>query len=54
MSQIRGQLSDLQGIIEPSRTSKLAGQLDEVLQKLRAHQHDLEDGRAYILEKKEI
>ncbi len=54
VSQIRGQLSDLQGIIEPSRTSKLAGQLDEVLQKLRAHQHDLEDGRAYILEKKEI
>ncbi len=54
VSQIRSQLSDLQAKIEPSGTGKLAGQLDEVLQKLRAHQHNREDGRAYILEKKEI
>ena len=54
VSQIRSQLSDLQAKIGPSETGKLAGQLDEVFQKLKAHQHDPEDGRAYILEKKEI
>ena len=54
VSQIRSQLSDLQAKIEPSGTRKLARQLDEVLQKLKAHQHDREDGRAYILEKKEL
>jgi hypothetical protein len=54
VSLIQGQLSDLQAKIEPSRTGKLAAQLDEVLQKLKAHQHDREDGRAYILEKKEL
>jgi hypothetical protein len=54
MSQIRSQLSDLQAKAEASGTRKLAGQLDEVLQKLRVHQHDREDGRAYMLEKKEI
>ena len=54
MDQIRSQLSDLQAKIETSGTRKLARQLDEVLQKLKAHQHDREDGKAYILEKKEI
>jgi hypothetical protein len=54
VSQIRSQLSDLQAKIEPSGTRKPARQLDEVLQKLKAHQHDREDGRAYILEKKEL
>ena len=54
VDQIQSQLSDLQAKIEPSGTRKLARQLDEVLQKLKAHQHDREDGRAYILEKKEL
>jgi hypothetical protein len=53
VDQIQSQLSDLQAKIEPSGT-RMAGQLDEVLQKLKAHQHDREDGKAYILEKKEI
>jgi outer membrane murein-binding lipoprotein Lpp len=53
MKQIRSQLSDLQLKIEPSGT-RMAKQLDEVLQKLKAHQHDREDGKGYILEKKEI
>jgi hypothetical protein len=53
MDDIRSQLSDLQAKTEPSGTRKLAGQLDEVLRKLKAHQHDL-DGRACILEKKEL
>jgi len=54
VSRIQGQLSDLQAKTESSGTRKLAGQLDAVLQKLKAHQHDLEDGKAYILEKKEL
>ena len=54
MSRIRSQFSDLQAKSESSGTRKLAGQLAEVLQKLKAHQHDREDGKAYILEKKEI
>ncbi len=54
VDEIRGQLSDLQAKTEPSGTRKLAGQLDEVLRKLKAHQHDREDGKAYILEKKEL
>jgi peptidoglycan hydrolase CwlO-like protein len=54
VSRIRSQLSDLQAKTESSGTRKLAGQLDAVLQKLKAHQHDLEDGKAYILEKKEL
>ncbi len=54
MNEIQGQLSDLQGKTESSGTRKLAAQLDEVLQKLKAHQHDREDGRAHILEKKEL
>jgi hypothetical protein len=54
VSRIRGQLSDLQAKTESSGTRKLAGQLNEVLQKLKAHQHDREDGKAYILEKKEL
>jgi hypothetical protein len=54
VSQILSQLSDLQAKIESSGTRKLAKQLDEVLQKLKAHQHDREDGKAYILEKKEL
>jgi hypothetical protein len=53
INQIRSQLSDLQAKIEPSRTG-MARQLDEALQKLKVHQHDREDGRAYILEKKEL
>jgi hypothetical protein len=51
---IQSQLSDLQAVTEPSGTRKLAKQVDEVLQKLKAHRHDREDGRAYILEKKEL
>jgi hypothetical protein len=51
---IQSQLSDLQVVTEPSGTRKLAKQVDELLQKLKAHQHDREDGRAYILEKKEL
>ena len=54
VDEIRSRLSDLQAKTAPSGTRKLAGQLDEVLQKLKAHQHDREDGRAYILEKKEL
>jgi outer membrane murein-binding lipoprotein Lpp len=54
VSRIRSQFSDLQAKTESSGTRKLAGQLAEVLQKLKAHQHDREDGKAYILEKKEI
>jgi prefoldin subunit 5 len=53
MDEIKRQLSDLQAKIEPSGT-RTARQLDEVLQKLKAHQHDKGDGRAYILEKKEL
>jgi uncharacterized coiled-coil protein SlyX len=53
VNQIQSQLSDVQAKIEPSGT-RMAKQLDEVLQKLRAHQHDREDGRAYILEKREL
>jgi hypothetical protein len=54
MDQVRSQLSDLQAKIESSGTRKLAGQIDEVLRKLKAHQHDREDGRACILEKKDL
>jgi hypothetical protein len=54
VSQIRSLFSDLQAKIESSGIRKLARQLDEVLQKLKAHQHDREDGKAYILEKKEL
>ena len=54
VSGIGSQLSDLKAKIESSGTKKLVRQLDEVLQKLKAHQHDREDGRAYILEKKEL
>ncbi len=54
VSRIGSQLSDLEAKIESSGTRKLVRQLDDVLQKLKAHQHDREDGRAYILEKKEI
>ncbi len=54
VDEIRSRLSDLQAKTAPSGTRKLAGQLDEVFQKLKAHQHDREDGRAYILEKKEL
>ena len=54
VSRIVGQLADLQAKIESSGTRKAAKQLDEVLQKLKAHQHDREDGKAYILEKKEL
>ncbi len=54
VSWIRSQFSDLQAKTESSGTRKLAGQLAEVIQKLKAHQHDREDGKAYILEKKEI
>ena len=54
VSRIRSQFSDLQAKTESSGTRKLAGQLAEVIQKLKAHQHDREDGKAYILEKKEI
>ena len=54
VNHIQSQLSDLQAKIEPTRGRKLARQVDEVLQKLKAHQHDREDGKAYILEKKEL
>lgn len=54
ISRIDNQLSDLQAMIESSGPKKLARQLDEVLQKLKTHQHDREDGKAYILEKREL
>ena len=54
MNRIENQLADLRAMIESSGTRKLAGQMDEVLQKLKAHQHDPEDGRAYIMEKREL
>ena len=54
MDRILTQLSDLQARLDASGTRKLAGQLAEVLQKLKAHQHDREDGKAYILEKRAL
>ena len=54
VSRIRSQFSDLEAKIESSGIRKLARQLDEVLQKLKAHQHDRETGKACILEKKEL
>jgi hypothetical protein len=54
MNRIENLLSDVEAKIESSGTKKLTKQLEEVLQKLKAHQHGREDGRAYILERKEI
>jgi hypothetical protein len=54
MNRIENLLSDVEAKIESSGTKKLTKQLEEVLQKLKAHQHDREDGRAYIVERKEI
>jgi hypothetical protein len=54
LGRIRSQLSDLQAKLDASGTRKLAGQLDEVLQKLKAHQHDRDDGKAYIVEKRAL
>jgi outer membrane murein-binding lipoprotein Lpp len=53
VNQIQSQLSDFEAAIKPSGT-QMAKQIEEVLQKLKAHQHDPEDGKAYILEKKEL
>ena len=51
LSRIEKQLS----ILEPKGASgKLTKQVEEVLQKLKLHQHDREDGRAYLIEKKEL
>jgi hypothetical protein len=52
LKEIQSQLSDLQAQIESSGTREPIRQLDEDFQKLRAHQHDREGGKAYILEKK--
>jgi hypothetical protein len=54
VGQILNKLSDLPAKLDASGTRKLAGQLAEVLQKLKAHQHDREDGKAYIVEKREL
>jgi hypothetical protein len=54
MGRIQSQLSDLQAKLDTSGTRKLAKQLDEVLEKMKAHQHDRENGKAYIMEKKEL
>jgi hypothetical protein len=54
INQIQSQLPDIRAKLDASGTRKLARQLDEVLQKLKAHQHDREDGKAYILEKREL
>lgn len=54
MGQIQSQLSAIQPKLDASGTRKLARQLGEVLEKLRAHQHDREGGKAYIVEKKEL
>ena len=51
LSRIEKQLSTLK---EKRVSGKLNKQVEEILQKLKLHQHDREDGRAYIIEKKEL
>ena len=53
VKEIQDRLSGVQAKAEPSGKGT-AKQLDELLQKLRAHRHDREDGKAYILEKREL
>ena len=51
LSRVEKQLSTLE---EKRASGKLIKQLEEVHQKLKLHQHDREDGKAYIMEKKEL
>ena len=51
LNRIEKQLSTLE---EKRVSGKLSKQVEEILQKLKLHQHDREDGRAYIIEKKEL
>jgi hypothetical protein len=49
LSRIEKKLSTIEA---RSASGKLAKQLEEIHQKLKLHQHDREDGKAYIMEKK--
>jgi hypothetical protein len=51
LSRIEKQLSNLEA---KSTSGKLGKQVEEIHQKLKLHQHDREDGRAYLIEKKEL
>jgi hypothetical protein len=51
LRRIEKQLSTLE---EKRVSGKLIKQLEEIHQKLKLHQHDREDGRAYIMEKKQL
>jgi len=51
LNRIEKQLSTLE---EKRVSGKLRTQIEEIRQKLKLHQHDREDGRAYIIEKKEL
>jgi hypothetical protein len=51
LSRIEKKLSSLEA---KSVVGKLSKQIEELHQKLRLHQHDRENGRAYIMEKKEL
>ncbi len=51
LNRIEKQLSTLE---EKRFSGKLSTQIEEIRQKLKLHQHDREDGRAYIMEKKEL
>jgi hypothetical protein len=51
LSRIEKQLSTLE---EKRASGKLSKQIEEIHQKLKLHQHDREDGRAYLIEKKEV
>lgn len=51
LNRIKKQLSALE---EKRVSGKLSTQIEEIRQKLKFHQHDREDGRAYIMEKKEL
>jgi len=54
MGRIQSRLSDLQAKLDASGTRRLVKQLEEAFENLKAHQHDREGGKAYILEKKEL
>ena len=51
LSRIEKRLSTLEA---KGALGKLGNQVEEILQKLKLHQHDREDGRAYLIEKKEL
>lgn len=51
LSRIEKQLSTLEA---KSASGKLIKRLEEIHEKLKLHQHDREDGKAYLIEKKEL